>query len=373
MGRRANGEGSIYETKDGRWRGCISLADGKRRYISGATRKEVADQLRELSRRNARGQVFPEQRLSVGAWLSTWLDQSVHGHVGAKTERDYRDIVRKHLKPNLGDFRLIALQPQDITRLHNVLLASGLSTATVHKVHRVLARSLAIAVRWGLLDRNVAALVSAPKIRSKPVTPLDEFEILELKRHCRNATESARLYLALLGLRQGEVLGLCWNDLDLDRGVLKVRHSLQRVPGSAPRLKEPKSEAGQRSLVLPELAIVVLENHRRLQLKARMTSSKPCPDGPEFVFTNRRGGPMDARKDHRWWVELLRRSDVPARRLHDARHTAATLLLSEGVGVRAAMGWLGHSQVSQTMRYTHVIDDISRDTSARLAKALFKE
>lgn len=372
-GRRANGEGSIYQTRDGRWRGCISLAGGQRKYLTGATRKEVAEMLSELARRNARGQVLPDQRLSLDAWLTRWLDEAVHGQVEVKTERDYRDIVSRHLIPHLGGFRLIALQPHDVTRLHALLLESGLSTATVHKVHRVLARSLAIAVRWGLIDRNAAALVSAPKIRSKAITPLSDFEILELRRHCRDSTESARLYLALLGLRQGEVLGLTWDDIDLESGALTVRHSLQRVPGGRARLKEPKSEAGRRVILVPELVTVVLSHHRRNQLKSRLSSPKPWPDGPAFVFTNRWGGALDARNDYRWWKDLLVRSNVSPRRLHDARHTAASLLLSEGVGVRAAMSWLGHSQVSQTMRYTHVMDDVRRDTSARLGKGLFKE
>lgn len=373
MARRSNGEGSIYQTKDGRWRGCIALAGGKRRYVSSLTRKQVAEELRELARRNSRGQVLPDQKISLNDWWIRWLDEAVHGQVEPKTERDYRDIVRLHLSPRLGDFRLIALQPHDVSALHRSLLDSGLASATVHKAHRVLARSLAVAVRWGLIDRNVAALVSAPKIRSSSITPLSDFELLELRRHAQGATDAARLYLALLGLRQGEVLGLCWEDVDLDAGIVYVRHSLSRTPGQRPTLKDPKSEAGKRAVVLPELVGIVLGRHWQEQLRQRNSAKKPWPDHPNFVFRNSHGGPLDSRRDHRWWTDLLRKADVPHRRLHDARHTAATLLLTEGVGTRAAMSWLGHSQVSQTMRYTHIVDAVSRDTSARLGKALFGE
>jgi len=372
-GRRANGEGSIYQVTDGRWRGCVALPGGHRRYVSGRTRKEVAERLAELSRRGARGQVVPDQRISLGLWLERWLDEAVAGQVEPKTERDYRDLVRRHLLPIVGDFRLIAFQPQDVLALHRTLHNQGYSSATIHKVHRVLARALAIAVRWGLLDRNVAALVSAPKIRSAQVEPLTSDEILELRRHCRDATQRARLYLALLGLRQGEVLGLCWEDVHLDTGTLLVRRSLQRTPGQPLRLKEPKSQAGHRLVVLPELVVIALGDHWRAQQRLRAVADAPWGDEPNLVFRNREGGVKDPRRDHREWTELLARAGVSHRRLHDARHTAASFLLAEGVGVRAAMEWLGHSQVSQTMRYTHVIDTVARDTAARLGRALFAD
>jgi integrase len=371
--RRANGEGSIYRTKDGRWRGSIVLPGGKRKYVSGATRKQVVAKIADLARRTSRGQVVPDQRISVAQWLQRWLDEAVEGQVEAKTARDYRDIVRRHLLPHVGDFRLIALQPRDVIEMHRSLLAAGYSSATVHKTHRVLARALAIAVRWGLLDRNVAALVSAPKIRIPQAKPLTAFEVLELRRHCRDATQRARLYLALLGLRQGEALGLCWEDIHLESNTLLVQRSLQRNVGGPSRLKDPKSAAGKRVVVLPDLVAVALGEHWREQARLRASAKQPWPEQPNLVFRNKFGGPKDHRRDHREWVELLDRAGVAPRRLHDARHTAGTLLAVQGVGTRAAMSWLGHSQVSQTMRYTHVVDALARDTGTKLGLALFGE
>ncbi len=175
-----------------------------------------------------------------------------------------------------------------------------------------------------------------------------------------------------LGLRQGEALGLLWEDVDLDAGTLTVRRALQRVKGKGLVLVEPKTSAGRRVLALPTPLVEALRRHRTWQLQQRMAAADVYEDGG-YVFAQADGKPIAARTDWEAWERLLKTAGVRDARLHEARHIAATLLLQQGVAPRVAMQLLGHCQIAMTMHDTHVVPELARDAADRMGQALWGE
>ncbi len=174
-----------------------------------------------------------------------------------------------------------------------------------------------------------------------------------------------------LGLRQGEALGLPWSAVDLDAGTLTVRQALQRQAGAGLVFVEPKSRAGRRTISLPRPLVDALRTHRAAQLEERLRAGTEWQDHG-LVFTQPNGKPVDPRADHRAWKGLLSRAGVRPARLHDARHTSATVMLALGVPARVAMQILGHSQISLTLgTYSHVLQELSEDAAARVGQELF--
>jgi integrase len=222
----------------------------------------------------------------------------------------------------LGHHRLDRLQPEHVEAAWAQLSAEGLAPATVLMNHRILSRALTVAMQRGRVARNVATLVDPPSVRRAEIVPLTEAEVRRVLEAAREIDNGARWSVALaLGLRQGEALGLRWEDVDLDESTLTVRHALQRVKGQGLVLVEPKSTAGRRTLVLPAPLVDGLRTHRAWQLQQRLAAGSVWEDGG-FVFAQANGRPFDAGQDWAAWKRLLTAAGVRDARLHDARHTA---------------------------------------------------
>jgi len=290
-----------------------------------------------------------------------------------RTFENYGSCIRNHLLPHLGHHRLDRLQPEHVEAAWRALADEGLSSATILVDHRILSRALKVAMQRGRVARNVATLIDAPTVVRPEVVPLSTDDVRALLAAAAEAPNGARWSVALaLGLRQGEALGLLWDDVDLDAGTLTVRRALQRVKGKGLVLVEPKSAAGRRTLVLPAPLVEALRRHRAWQLQQRMAAANVWQDGG-YVFPQADGRPFDGRSDWGAWKRLLQAAGVRDARLHDARHTAATLLLQQGVAPRVAMQLLGHSQIAMTMHYTHVVPELARDAAERMGQALWGE
>lgn len=399
--RKAAGESSIQKGADGRWHGYVSMGlkeGGKRdrRHVAAAKRTDVVAMVRELERKRDAGTAGAAGKApTVGQWLEHWLDTIAVRKVRPSTLVRYRQLVANQLVPGIGHHRLDRLQPEHVERLYGGLLTGGLSPASVLQAHRVLSRALKVAMQRDKLGRNVCTLVDAPSVEHEEVQPLsgpDARRVLEVARGRRNA---ARWSVALaLGLRQGEALGLIWDAVDLDAGTLVVRQALQRQTyrhgceggGGCGRKRaaecparsggglvfvQPKSRAGRRTIALPGPLRDALRAHRTAQLAERMAAGSEWQDH-DLVFCQKDGRPIDPRSDHRTWRALLSDAKVRQARLHDARHTAATLLLQQGVPARVAMEMLGHSQISLTLgTYSHVAPELAEDAARRMGEALW--
>src|SRR3954468_2147080 len=376
-GRASNGESTIYKGADGRWHGYVSVGftlDGKldRRHVSSKNRGVVVAKVRELERKRDSGMISETSTPTVAWWLEHWLTTIAPRRVRQRTLESYESAVRKHLIPGIGRHRLDRLRPEHLDQLYTALLDDGYSPASVLRHHRILSRALTVAVQRGHVPRNVAALVDPPAQRpSDLATALDLDEARAVLEAATTVRNSARWTVALaLGLRQSEALALQWKDIDLLANTLTVRRSIHRVRGGGLIYEKPKSKRSQRTLALPLPLVAELHRHKAAQLGERMLAGSEWQD-EDLVFAQANGRPIDKKTDYDDWTWLLQKAGVRHVRLHDGRHTAATLLLSENVHPRVVMELLGHSQMRTTMDiYSHVMPALAREAADRMGALL---
>lgn len=375
MPRRGRNEGTIRKRTDGRWEARAVVTDPTgarvRRSFLGRDRASVRDRMQEALRSEANGISMATEKVTVGAFLASWLE-TAKPSIRPRTYQSYELQVRVHLAPSLGHLPLTRLSPQQVQQFLNAKAASGLSPRSVAIIRAVLRLALRQAERWGLVSRNVAKLVAAPRVIRREIRPLDPDQARRLLDVIEGDPYQAIYVTALaVGLRQGELLGLAWEDVDLEVGTLRVRHALQRVAGEL-QLVEPKSATSHRIVALPEIVVDALRVHRTRQLEDRLAAgSRWAADAWALVFLTSVGTPMDGRRVTRQFQALLARNGLPAQRFHDLRHACASLMLAQGVAPRVVMETLGHSQISLTMNtYSHVAPFLGRDAAERMDSIL---
>jgi integrase len=370
VANRGPGEGSIYRRADGRWCAAVRLADGGRRVLYGRTRREAADKLHAAMEARLRGASLATAGLTTAMFLERWLTESVAPKVRPKTFDGYESLVRLHIVPAVGQIPLEKLGPQDVQALLNRKVAEGLAPKTVLYMRGVLRTALNRAVRWGLVTRNAAALADPPRYTPTEVRylQLDEIRVL-LDVIKGDRLETLFIAAIALGMRQGELLGSRWSDVDLDAARWHVRRQLQRRVGLV-TYAEPKTARGRRTLDVPASLVAALRSHRARQLEERLVAGDQWLDA-NLVFSTRLGGPLIGTQVTKHLQHLAHTANIPALRFHDLRHTCATLLLAQQVPARVVMELLGHSQISLTMNlYSHVIPALRKEAAERMEVAL---
>jgi integrase len=371
-GRRGNGEGTIFQRKDGRWTAGAEVGGYRRKWIYGKTRREVADRLSKVQRDVAEGRPVINERLSVAEYLNRWLYEVAKQRTRPMTWRGYEHLVRLHILPSIGRVRLAKLTPQHVHSLVTLKVREGrLSPRTIQYMHSVLRAALNQAVRWRMVHYNAAAMVSTPRVTRREVLALTPEEARRLLDAARGDRLEALYSVALaLGLRQGEALGLMWSDLDLEVGTLRVRRASQRIPHQGTQLVETKTERSRRTLVMPPIVVSALRSHRARQALERLAAGEKWVD-LDLVFPSDRGTLADGPNVTHRFHKLLERSGLPPMRFHDLRHACASLLLVQGVHPRVVMETLGHSQISLTMNtYSHVLPALQREAADRMEAVL---
>ncbi|MFV0307465.1 MAG: tyrosine-type recombinase/integrase [Desertimonas sp.] len=373
MPRRANGEGTITQRRDGRWEGraYVLTPNGQRvrKTVYGRTRADVHAKVTALTHSTQHGIATAMGVPTVAAYLDRWLADAAR-RLRPSTRATYEVMVRKHITPIIGARKLDQLNAPDIRRLLHAKLDEGLSANTVRHIHAVLRSALEQAVRDDLLARNVARNVQAPHASPEPVVPFDVDEA----RRLLDAAADDRLFalwtVALaVGLRKGEALALRWSDVDLDQGQLRVARTVQRVDGAL-LFAEPKTARSRRTVVLPNVCIDALRSHRLRQNDERLAAGPYWQDNG-LVFTTSHGTPIEPRNINRSFDALCRRAGLRRLRVHDLRHTCASLLLAQGVPARLVMEMLGHSQIGITMNlYSHVLPTAMSETANAIERAL---
>jgi len=329
-------------------------------------RRKLSDILHSLEH----GTYADARGRTLGDYLDQWLAEVARPRVREWTYSGYEVHIRRHIKPTLGRIPLDRLTPQHVQSLLNKKLHEGLKPKTVRYMRGTLRTALNEAVRWGLVARNVAALVEGPRVERYRIQPFTPDEARTLLAAVRGDRLEALYSVALtMGLRQGEALGLQWKDVDFDSGDIRITRQLQRIHGS-PQLVEPKTERSRRTLAMPPMIALALNDHRERQEKERaMAGARWKPY--DLVFTTPIGTPLDGTAVTKAFHQLLEHAGLPQRRFHDLRHSCATLLLVQGVSPRVVMDLLGHSQIALTMNtYSHVIPDLRRDAARRMEDLL---
>lgn len=378
--KRGNGEGSVYQRANGIWVGALMLgrtATGRpdRRFVYGRTRAEVQRKLDELRTRAATGLVTEPHQLTVATYLTQWLRDSVALHTREKTQRTYAVLVRRHILPAIGAVKLTGLRPAHLQALYAAMTATGYASATVRLTHGLLVTALKQAVAWGYLPRNPADAARPPTLRRTEMQTLDAEQV---RRLLATAAAAGDRWLALWhllvdsGARIGEALALTWADLDLDRGTVTVRRTLMGVAADgAPRTGEPKTARARRTVTLMPTTVAALRAHRARQGAERLACG-PDYAGHNLVFCTPIGTAAAHGTVLTAFRAALRRAGLPETvRLHDLRHTSATLMLAAGVNPRVAADRLGHASVAMTLTiYSHVTPSTEADAAARLARVL---
>ena len=384
MAKRANGEGTLSRRKDkaGKtigWRAAVTVGhneDGTqdRRWVSGKTQAEVQDKLRAFQADMHTGMVADTEGLTVSAYMSRWADHKEQDATKPNTLRSYRDTVRLHITPHIGRIKLEKLRPLDVEQMLSKMQKAGKSAASRAYTLRVLSMALRQAVRWQMLPRNLAEAVRPPKVERPDMGTWTAAQVATFLDAAQLHRMHAAFYLALLtGMRRGEILGLKWEDLDFTRSRLTVRNNLVEMRGEGTTgkqhagketvssvrsiLQTPKTKASRRTIPLSPGTMSKLKEHRERQEQNRKAAAEAW-QAQGFVFADELGNPTDPRTLYGWFRGLVTAAGLPMIRFHDLRHTAASLMIRQGISPKTVSDRLGHADVAFTLRvYAHLYED----------------
>ena len=381
MAKRANGEGSIFRIKKGekkgQWRAVLTVgrdASGRRirRTKTAGTQASAKALLETMREESAGGLLALTKHPTVAEYLERWLTDTVAPSRGANTEALYRNAAEKHINPQIGGVRL-----DDLTALHvQAMLGAWRKLAVGSRTQQVglstLSRACTVAVQMGLIRANPCAAVSSPTSARKKIDPFTAEEVGAVLEAAKgDPLESLIVVAFTTGMRPGELFGLPWRCVDLEKGRLRVEQQVTIKPvlrngkrRATAVVGQPKTKRSIRAIDLTPQAVAVLLEHR----KATLRDGKA---GADLVFTAPEGGLLHRNNfTHRTWRPLLERAGVRKRRPHEARHTFATLALGAGVPVHVVSSVMGHARASITLDvYGHVLQTdqaAARDAIARL-------
>ena len=376
--KRANGEGNIRKRSDGRWEGRYTAGHdpvtGKRitKNVLGKTQAEVREKLRRTIEETRGLDVARAGEYTTGQWLEVWFNDYAMLKVRPSSHQTYRGYLDHHIKPYIGNIPLTKLSSLDLQRLYKKLLSDGrvdrieskkqpkgLSAKTVRNIHQIISSALKLAVEQKLIARNPAEGCALPKVERKEMQTLPVEQLTSFLREAKDSGVFALYYIDLTtGLRRGELLGLKWSDIDLEKGDLRVQRQIGRIDGKI--IEMPlKTKNAYRTLPLSADAIDVLKAQ-----KNKVGSS-------EWVFPSPTGGPMSPDSVLHMLHRVLKRAGLPKVRFHDLRHTFATLALQNGVDIKTVSGMLGHFSAGFTLdTYAHVTTSAKREAAKTMGNLL---
>lgn len=375
MARRGKGEGSIFKRKDGRWCGFITIGydekgNQKKKFFYGRTRQEVADKINQALNEIRQGILITDNNITLENWLNIWLHQYKKNQISESTFDDYESIIKNHINPVLGKYKLKDLRPEHLQMLYNEKYKAGLSAKRIKHIHVVLHSALTQAIKSGIIVRNVSEATTLPKDTSeKDIRVLT----IEEQKMFLKAIEGERLKAAFIlalttGMRLGEILGLKWNEVDLKNKRIKVKSSMRRIKNRDEKvptrtvlvIKDVKTENSEQIIPLPEVAYQELIKFKLLQEEEKKQAGNAYKDSG-FVFTTKLGTPIEPRNFIRTFERIINRAGLNIN-FHSLRHTFATRLLEANVHPKVVQELLGHSDISTTLNtYSHVLFDTKKE------------
>ena len=376
--KRANGEGSIRKRKDGRWEGRYTAGHdpetGKPVYrnVLGKTQSEVKEKLKTAIQETQSLDFSKTGQYTVGQWMDVWYENYAKIKVRPSSHQTYKGYIENHIKPNIGDIPLEKLTTLELQRLYKTLLTKGrvdrleskgqprgLSPKTVRNIHQILSSALKLAQEQRLILTNPAEGCALPKTEHREMKTLPMEQLQSFLREAKDSGVFALYYLELAtGLRRGELLGLKWEDIDLEHGDLRVRRQIARINGKV--VEAPlKTKNAYRTLPLAEDTISILNGQKK------KVGSSP------WVFPSATGGPISPDSVLHMLHRVLKRAGLPQVRFHDLRHTFATLALQNGVDIKTVSGMLGHFSAGFTLdTYAHVTTSAQKAAANTMGKLL---
>jgi len=333
------------------------------------TKKDAQQRLAELHVEvEKQSYVRQPKQLTVASWLEQWLKDYVEMHCSPRTVESYRSIVHKHLIPALGKLPLTKLEPYHVQVYHTRKLSQGriagrggLSRRSVQYHHVILSEALKNAVRLGLLVRNVCQVVDPPSPERKEMATLTSDEVPDFLEAIEVSPYRTLFYVSLFtGLRRSELLGLQWGDLTLELASLSVARTLHQLDSGEYVIRPPKTKKSKRVVDLSPNVALLLRQHRKEQEAQRALVGKPLRED-DWVFAHPDGNPLRPGTVSHAFSKLSHKGVIPKLRLHDLRHSHATLLLEDGMDINAVKQRLGHSSAAFTLdTYGHVTPRMQR-------------
>jgi integrase len=350
-------------------------ATGKYKYVwmgVKGTKREAEKRLSELLHRLDTGAFVSPSKTTVADYLRRWLQEYVRPNLSPRGFERYESIARVHLIPDLGAIALTQLRPEHLQRQYASKLGKGLSPRSVRYQHVVLHKALETAMKWGLVVRNVADGVDVPRSRRKDMQTWSEFEVRHFLEVAKDSPYYALFHTALYtGMRRGELLALRWRDVGVQE--IHVNRTLHQLRDGSYVFTEPKSAKSRRTIDLSPSSILTLAEHRERQEGVRTVMGIPQTQD-DFVFSTLEGKPLRPNTVSRAWTMLAARAGLRAIRLHDARHTHASLMLKQGVHPKIVQERLGHGSIQVTLdTYSHVAPGLQRAAAESFDKLVSPE
>ena len=350
MGRRNNGEGAIRQKRKNLWEGRIVIGhknDGSSifKYVYAKNKKDIVQKLQELSIQYRNVDLTEDSFITLEDWLHKWLEDYMRVSIRENTFKKYEGDIKRYIIPHLGKRKVSSLKTSDIQNFYNNLLKDGKSHNLVRSVHLILHQSLSVAEREKLIASNPTQNTKIPKKESKPKNILNENQLdIFMEAIKEDELWHDFFYTEITtGLRRGELCGLKWCDFNEEKGQLKVERSVSSGTGGKIIIGEPKTEKGNRIILLPPSTAKML-SERKKEIKSEWIF-------PNFFDYNKPILPSTA---YQKLKSILKKAGLPNIRFHDLRHTAATMMLSGGVDVKTVQEVLGHENLNTTQIYTHI-------------------
>lgn len=352
--KRGKGEGTIYRRTNGTWRAQVTL-DGHRLSFTADSWRECREWIRNTLGQIDDGLTYASTKISIQEYLTGWLS-SKQSELRQSSWTHYNQVSRQYVLPLIGEIRLRELRPDQIQGLYNRLLAQGIGIPTIQKIHTVLHSAFSHAVKTGLLTRNPASPAMPPKSPPREMKIYDENQVSQMLLAARGHRWEALYHLAVTtGMRQMELLGLKWTDLDWIKQTIRIERQLVRPDGEGVKFTSPKTKAGRRVVALGSQVLGNLRGRYDRQHLERQ-SAEDSWEEYGLVFTTKSGRPIHPRNLLRSFKQLLRDAGLPETRFHDLRHTSASLMLNHGVPLIVVARRLGHARPSITLDvYGHLI------------------
>jgi integrase len=373
--RRAPGEGTVYQRKDGRWVGELTLEDGKRKYYYGKTQAIALERLQQAQYEMKQGILATGPQQKVADYLNYWLDQVRKHKIRASTHLRYRIARDKHIIPALGEILLQKLTTRKIQQFYNEKLEGGQSPSSVLAMQKVLHGALEQAVKERLISINPAKGVSLPKVEKRKLEPLTLEQAISLLKAAKGTMMESFVALAmLLGMRHGEILALHWKEIDFERGKISVKYTLthtQRDGKYCNEIGDPKTKASNREIVLPAAIANILREHRARQNEMRLKAGSSWHD-QDLVFCTKNGGIQWKHNILPRFYLLLKSAGLPDMHVHDLRHNAVTLLISLGVNPKIVQQMMGHEDIETTMLIYGKVNNIMQIEAEEKIDGLLK-
>ena len=360
--KRANSEGSIYKRANGTWSVQATL-QGHRLSQTFKTQGECQEWLKKTRGQIDDGMTLASTKISLREFLTGWLT-STKTTIGPRTWQHYEQLIRTYIIPNLGEIKVRDLRPENIQAFYNRLFDGEVGVYTIRKIHITLHSALQQAVRTGMIGRNPASFAQPPKEPANEMSILNESQVSQLLVAAQGHRLEALIHLAVIsGMRQMELLGLKWSDLDWIRQTLKIERQLLKPDGNGVRFSAPKTRYGKRSIALGKKTVEILRKHYEQQQADQRKAGEAWKEYG-LIFTTQNGTPINARNLLRDYKKLLHSAGLPPIRFHDLRHTAASILLNQGVPVIIVSRRLGHARASITLDiYGHLIPTMQNEVA----------